>query len=96
MNSHTTLRDERTITVENASYRWGYLVLSFGLLLDVAYRGLVRQEASWDLLGLVLLGGLVTTWYQGSRSILGHRWWLTGLITALTAAAIAAVLALTR
>ena len=30
-------RDERTVAVENASYRWAYLFLSFGLLALVAY-----------------------------------------------------------
>ena len=31
-------RDERTLAVENAGYRWSSHVLSFGLLLLVAYR----------------------------------------------------------
>jgi hypothetical protein len=32
----TVHRDERTLAVENASYRWAYLFLSFALLLLVA------------------------------------------------------------
>ena len=28
-------RDERTVAVENASYRWAYLVLTYALLVDV-------------------------------------------------------------
>ena len=36
MKDQTIIRDERTITVENTSYRWGYLLLSFGLLVVVA------------------------------------------------------------
>ena len=51
-------RDERTTAVENASYRWAYLVLSFGLLLIVAFRSFVYGESAWDLLALVVLGGL--------------------------------------
>src|SRR5271165_708673 len=30
--SHVVQRDERTLAVENASYRWGYLALSYALL----------------------------------------------------------------
>ncbi len=50
-------RDERTVAVENTSFRWAYLVQTYGLLLLVAYRGLVRREGAWDLMALVLLGG---------------------------------------
>ena len=48
------LRDERTVAVEEASYRVAYMFLSFALLLDVMYRGMVRGEAAWDLIGLVI------------------------------------------
>jgi hypothetical protein len=50
-------RDERTIAVENASYRWAYMFMSFGLLLLVGYRSFVHHESSWDLFALVILGG---------------------------------------
>ena len=96
MNHDSTMRDERTTAVENASYRWAYLVLSFGLLLDVAYRGLVRQEAGWDLLALVIVGGFVATIYQSRHSILSRRWALLAIVTILVAAATAAVIALLR
>jgi len=42
-------RDERTVAVENASYRWAYLLLTYALLVDVMYRSLVRHEASPDI-----------------------------------------------
>ena len=45
------VRDERTIAVEDASYRLAYGFISFALLLDVMYRSLVRREAPWELLG---------------------------------------------
>jgi hypothetical protein len=65
-------RDERVVMVENASYRWACSVMSFGLLMDVAYRSWVRHEAPWDLFGLVILGGMVATVYQGSNRALGR------------------------
>jgi hypothetical protein len=86
-------RDERTTAVENASYRLAYLVLSFGLLLIVAYRGLVYKESAWDLLGLVILAGAVTTAYQGFHSVLTRRWAWLAAASALSALAVAAGLA---
>ena len=96
MTGGDVVRDERTLTVENASYRWGYLFLAFGVLLIVAYRGLVQEEASWDLLALVIVSGLVTTVYQGSHRVLSGRWAATALGAAIVAGLLAAVIALLR
>jgi len=85
-------RDERTIAVENAGYRWSNLVLSFGLLLLTMYRSLVRHEASWDLLGLVVLGGAVNVAYQWSGHVLYRRWIVMAIVTFALAAAVAAVM----
>lgn len=93
MSATVVDRDERTLAVENASYRWGYLVLAFGLLGAVAYRSWLFQESAWDLLGLVVGGGLVITCYQWSHQTLSRRWvWVTG-VAMLLAAVLAAVLA---
>ena len=81
-------RDERTVAVENASYRWAYILLSFALLIDVAYRGMVRHEAAWDLLGLVLVGGAVCTVYQVRQKIMSRRWLVDGLLIACLGAVI--------
>ena len=66
--------DERTLAVQNASYRWAYLVLTYGLLASIMWRGFARNETSWDLFALVFAGGAVTALYQGRRRILGRRW----------------------
>jgi hypothetical protein len=91
MNTPFVPHDERTIAVENASYRWAYLVMSFGLLILVVYRSLVLQEANWDLFALVVLGGLVATLYQGAHRILSRRWALVMLIAMIMSAVIAVV-----
>lgn len=96
MKDQSIIRDERTIVVENASYRWAYLLLSFGLLVIVAYRGFARRESSWDLLALVVLSGLVTTLYQGAHKVLSRRWALVAITTALVAAGIALAIAVLR
>ena len=93
MTETTVVRDERTQAVENSSYRLAYLVVSFGVLASVVYRSLVLGQTSWDLIGLVVLGGLVATVYQGSKGILTRQWVLTALITAVVAAALAAIAA---
>lgn len=89
-------RDERTTAVENSSYRWAYVVLSFGLLLSVTYRSLALGESSWDLLALVVLGGVVATFYQGIHRVLSRRWAFLALACAVAAAATAAAIVLLR
>jgi hypothetical protein len=96
MKEDLVVKDERTVAIENISYRWAYMVLSFGLLIDTAYRGFVRNEASWDLLALVILTGLAATVYQGMKKTLTKRWvfWAAG--TALLAAVVSIVIVFVR
>jgi len=82
-------RDERTVAVENARYRWAHILVNYALLIDVVYRGMVRDEAAWDLLALVLVSGAVCTVYQARKKTLSRRWVLDGLLVACVAAAIA-------
>ena len=85
MNNQSVSRDERTAAVENASYRIAYLVMSFGLLACVAYRSFVLQQSSWDLVGLVILGGATATLYQGTNKVLSRRWILATVATVILA-----------
>jgi hypothetical protein len=89
-------RDERTVAVENAGFRWAYLFLSFGLLALVAYRSLVRNESPWDLMALVVSGGILSAAYQWFHRVLTARWAATCLLTVAAAAALAAVAAWLR
>jgi hypothetical protein len=90
MNKQAVTRDERTASVENTSYRIAYLVMSFGLLVSIAYRGFVLQQSSWDLLALVILGGVTATLYQGTNKVLSHRWIKTTVATLFVALILAA------
>ena len=92
MNKPSVSRDERTTVVENTSYRIAYLVMSFGLLVSVAYRGFVLQESSWDLLALVILGGVTATMYQGINKVLSRRWILATVATLVIAGLLAVVI----
>lgn len=87
-------RDERTVAVENASYRWGYQFVSFAVLLSVAYRAYALKQASWDLLAIVILGGVVTTVYQRNQRILTLRWVRLTVFGVALAIAVAIVLVL--
>jgi peptidoglycan/LPS O-acetylase OafA/YrhL len=91
MKEKTVQRDERTIAVENASYRVAYYVLSFGLLLITAYRAAVLHDDNLDLLVLAMLGGLVAAFYQAAQRILSPRWLAVALICGASAAVVAVV-----
>jgi hypothetical protein len=86
-------RDERETSVDQAADRLSYLVLSFGLLAIVAYRSMVNREASWDLLGLVVLGGFVGTAYRMRQRVVSRRWELVLVGTAAVALVVAAIVA---
>jgi len=90
----SVVKDERTIAIENASYRWSYLVLSYGLLLSTAYRAFIRNEASWDLLALVVVGGAISTLYQRNFRALPQRWLLVSAVAVVLAGVLAALIVL--
>ncbi len=94
MNNQVVTRDERTAAVENTSYRIAYLVMSFGLLVSIAYRGFVLQQSSWDLLALVILGGVTATVYQGTNKVLSPRWGIAAVASLLIAGLLALVFVL--
>lgn len=63
-------KDERTTFIENISYKFGYMFLTYALLLDVVYRGIRFNEAAWDLLALVIVSSFISTIYQYRKQIL--------------------------
>ncbi len=86
-------RDERESSVDRAGDRLAYLVVSFGLLAIVAYRSFADGAASWDLLGLVILGGLVGTLYRLARRAISREWIIVAVGTAAVALVVAAIIA---
>jgi hypothetical protein len=89
--NHLMARDERENSVDQAADRWAYLVVSFGLLVIVAYRSFADGEASWDLLGLVVLGGLVGTVYRIQKRAVSQRWGRLLVLTVAVALALATI-----
>jgi hypothetical protein len=83
------------VAVENASYRWAYGLLIYALLVDVMYRAWFRQEAAWDLMAFVIVGGIVASAYQARQKILTQGWVMKVVLVACVAAVIAALVAMT-
>jgi hypothetical protein len=94
MTKEPFIRDERTVAVADRSYRLACLVLTFGLLIDVAVRGLMLREAPWDLLALVVLASGVATVYQRVKHVqVLPRWWSLWLVVISTVVASAIAVA---
>lgn len=74
MTNKVVEKDERTIFIENISYKYGYTFIAFALLLDVIYRSLRLNEAPWDLLGIIIISGLVMSVYHYQQKIIGKTW----------------------
>ena len=88
------VRDEREVSVDRAADRLAYLALSFGLLVVVVYRSFVDGVASWELLGLVLIGGAVSTAYRLRQGVLSRQAALVLALTGLVALVVSVVVAL--
>jgi hypothetical protein len=71
-------------------------LLSYGLLALVAYRSFVHHESPWDLLALVVLGGVLSTAYQGFYGVLSRQWAAACLLTVVAAGVLAALTAWLR
>jgi hypothetical protein len=56
--------DERAIYVQNSSYSFVYKITHIAVIIAVIYRYLANRESSWDLLAILVLGGLIITFYQ--------------------------------
>lgn len=83
-------KDERAILVEKSSYALAYTLITYAILLDVIYRAIVLKQATWDLLGIVILGGLAATLYQ-TRYKIANRSWVKAIALSVLAGLIIAV-----
>jgi hypothetical protein len=87
-------RDEREAAVDRAGDRLAYVVLSYGLLLIVAYRAFVDGQSSWELLALVVLGGAVGAAYRIAQRTATRDALLVAGLTILAAAGVALLVVL--
>ena len=87
-------RDERTVAVENAAYKWGFCTLVIGLLLACLYRHKVRSEDIGDLLLVGCVGVAVVTvylfWNKAAVTYWPWRW--KKIVTIIAVSFVAVVL----
>ena len=90
-------RDEWDTSVDNAADRLSYLVISYGLLLIVAYRSLVDGTGSIELLALIVMAGFVGLLYRlRERTLTRRTWAVYGLTVFLAMLVAGGVLLATR
>lgn len=87
-------KDERGILVEKSSYALAYVLTTYAILVDVIYRAVILKQATWDLLGIVILGGLAATLYQ-TRYKITNRGWVKAIALSILAGVVAAVVVIT-
>ncbi len=93
MKNQSIIRDERYYAVENASYRIGYMIITYGLLLLIIFRSLAYHETNWDLFALVIISSIAATIYQiAHKTITVSRKWIYFFIAVTLLAAIVSVI----
>ena len=96
MNKNPVAIDERTIAITHASNTAALAVVSFGLLLDAAYRSWVFHQNTLDLIALVIVGGVVAMILQAKQRVyppFPRRFWWVMIATAVCSVLLAAILA---
>lgn len=90
MKNEPIVRDERYYAVENASYKIGFMIMTYGLFAVIILRSLIFHESSWDLFALIIIANLAATIYQGVHKVLPFSW-KKYLLYMLGTAALAAI-----
>ncbi|MCA9264137.1 MAG: hypothetical protein KDA60_09835 [Planctomycetales bacterium] len=89
---HPVRADERSAAIAYKANTWGLNCITFALLCDVIYRGWFLHEAAWDLLAIVICGGVISMAYMAKHQVLGQVFgWKAAVIGAVVAAIVAAV-----
>lgn len=86
-------RDERERLIDLRAEKAAYTFVTYGLLVLAMARAVLRNEAAWDLLGLVILGGFVNLGYTAWKKALSRELLLLGVSIAVASAVVAAVIA---
>lgn len=87
-------RDEREVAIDRAGDRLAYLVISYGLLLVVAWRSFVDGAATFELLALVVLSGAVGAAYRARHRAFTRDSAIVLGVTVLGALVVAAMIAI--
>ena len=75
MNTELSLkRDERTVAVENASFKWAWYFLVWPLIIDAMYRQKALNEEVGDLVALVCISSAIAIVYQYRHKAVVSYW----------------------
>ena len=89
-------RDERTIAIENSSYKYAYFFLIAALFLDGVYRGILQDSHMWDFFLMFVAGGAVARGYQIHQKAVPDGWVRRGIGILVMGAAMGAFIAIIR
>ena len=67
-------RDERTVAVENASFKWAWYFLVWPLTIAALYRQEVWNEEVGDLIALVCISSAIAIVYQYRHKVVVSYW----------------------
>jgi hypothetical protein len=85
-------RDEREQSIDLVADRIAFLVICYGALVLAAYRSFALGQDAWDLLALVVIGGVAGLAYRLQKRVVTRPWTLV-LAATVAAAALVAVIA---
>jgi hypothetical protein len=86
-------RDEREREIDLRADRAAYVVVTYGLLVLAFYRAVAKDEAAWDLMGLVVVGGAVNLGYTAWKRAVSRNLLLLSLSIGVVAAVVAGAIA---
>ena len=86
-------RDERERLIDLRADKAAYTFVTYGLLVLALARAILRDEAAWDLLGLVMLGGVVNLGYTAWKKAVSRELLLLGVSIGVFSAIVAGVMA---
>ena len=67
-------RDERTVAVENASYKWAWHFLVWPLIIDAMYRQHSLNEEVGDLVALICISSSIAIVHQHRYQAVVSYW----------------------
>jgi hypothetical protein len=97
MNTEQSMNAHERSAIVMRGHMWAYNFLTFALLFDIMYRGMVWHEAAWDLFALLFASGAFSLVYAIRHKvlILNRNSVNAMALLAFVAAVIAAVVAFT-
>lgn len=76
-------RNEKNTFIQNKSYKYGYNILVYGILLDCIYRSIRFNENLWELFILIIVAGSGIMAYQYKQKMIKKSSLKSLLLTAL-------------